>query len=344
LYGLGTLNIAERVLDFGLVFGPSAEKRALAQNVLVRELPRCPVCPVCRGGNGFQVYGGSLDHFQCNSCQAKWDTEPLPNGVLGATTLAQPSGYDFRGIEIVGIRCQPLFFKNFDASYGDYLKKCRSDMAVKLGSVVSLEIGEELIWSWPGVSWIRVPAPIQPVLGQTSAYTTEQHSGQLFLTNERLIWVQDGIFNFEIPLEDLTSFVPASTYQGSSESCLVVKSRRNIEAWLKLWLWFGQKGNVEVARDNRAFAKVQSMIFGQQRKKRERIQREKQREHVQVVLDFSSIRDTLSKGGIVMSSFKCPQCGGALDLPETGKQTTCKYCGASIKPIDIFDKIKSIVS
>ena len=325
-----------------MVFGPSAEKRALAQNVLVKELPRCPIC---KGGNGFQISGGSLDHFQCNACQAKWDTEPLFNGTLGITTLAQPSGYDLRGIEIVGIPCQPLFFKNFDASYGDILKKWRADMSRSLGVVVSLEIGEELIWSWPGMRWARVAALAQPILGQTSGYTTVQNNGQLFLTSERLVWIQDGIFNFEIPLEDLTSFVAASTYQGSSEACLVVRSsRRNIEAWLKLWLWFGQKNNIEVARDNRAFTKVQGRIFDQQRKKRERLQREKQREHVQVVLDFSSIRETLSKGGIVMSTFKCPQCAGALELPETGKQTTCKYCGASIKPIDIFDKIKSIVS
>ena len=308
----------------------------------MRELPRCPIC---KGGYGYQVSGGSLDHFQCVSCQAKWDTEPLSNGFLGATTLVQPSAYDLRGIEMVGILCHPVFFKNFDASYGDFLSKSRRDMTMRLGSMVSLEMGEELTWSWPGISWVRVAAPIQPILGQITAFSYEQHNGQLFLTNERLIWLQDGMFNFEIPLEDLTSFVPTMTYQGSNETCIVVRSsRRNIDAWIKLWLWFTQTMNIEVATDNRAFARVQSMILGQQRKKRERIQKEKQREHVQVILDFSSIRETLSKGGIVMSTFTCPQCSGALELPETGKQTTCKYCGVSIKPVDIFDKIKSIVS
>lgn len=171
-----------------------------------------------------------------------------------------------------------------------------------------------------------------------------QNSGQLFLTNERLIWLQDGMFNFEVPLEDLTSFVAASTYQGSSESCIVVRSaRRNVNAWLKLWLWWGTKANVEVAKDNRAFARVQGVVFRLQQKKRERLLKEKQREHVQVVLDFSSIRDTLSKGGVGVSSLKCPQCSGPLELPETGKQTNCKYCEASIRPVDIFDKIKSII-
>jgi hypothetical protein len=45
--------------------------------------------------------------------------------------------------------------------------------------------------------------------------------------------------------------------------------------------------------------------------KRERIQKEKQREHVQVVLDFSSIRETLAKGGVVATTLTCPQCSGA---------------------------------
>jgi hypothetical protein len=260
-------------------------------------------------------------------------------------SLVQPSLYDFRGIELLGVNCYPAFYVTFDASYGTFLKNSRSQMTALLSSRVSLEIDEELVWSWPGSAWIRVPSPLQPLAGQVLPLQFAQHAGQLFLTTERLIWLQDGIFNFEVPLEDLTSFVSASTYQGSSESCIVLRSaRKNVDAWLKLWLWWGTKANVEIARDNRAFTKTQGLIFRQQQKKRERLLKEKQREHVQVVLDFSSIRDTLSRGGIVVSSLKCPQCSGPLELPETGKQTVCKYCGASIRPVDIFDKIKNIVS
>ena len=192
--------------------------------------------------------------------------------------------------------------------------------------------------------WVRTPAPLQTIVGQVLPVQFAQHNGQLFLTNERLIWLQDGMFNFEIPLEDLNSFTAAVTYQGSNESCIVLRSsRRNVDAWLKLWLWYGTKSNVEVAKDNRAFSRVQGMIFGQQRKKRERMLKEKQREHVQIVLDFSSIRETLSRGGLALSSLKCPECLGALELPDSGKETTCKYCGATIKPVDLFDKIKNIV-
>jgi hypothetical protein len=65
--------------------------------------------------------------------------------------------------------------------------------------------------------------------------------------------------------------------------------------------------------------------------------------NIQVVLDFSSLKDIMSKGGLIMSSYKCPNCSGMVDLPEAGKVLICKYCGSPIKPVDIFEKIKSLI-
>src|SRR5207245_1871462 len=322
------------------VFGPSAEKRAIGQRTVMREFPSCPVC---KATYGYEVSGSSLDHFKCNACQTKWRSEPLSNGNISSMTLVKPSGYDLRGIELTGLKYQSAFYKNFDASYGAFLKNYRSQMTAKLSSTVSLEINEEIVWAWAGTSFVQIPSALGLVASQLGV-SQVVHAGHLFLTSERLIWLQDGMFNFEIPLEDLASFTPASAYQGSDASIIVVKSaKRNVEGWLRLWLWYGSVGNVEVARDNRAFNRVRGMVFRQQQIKRERIQKEKQREHVQVVLDFSSIRDTLAKGGVVVTTFKCAQCSGPLDLPETGRQTTCRYCGAMIRPVDLFDKIKSLV-
>jgi len=260
-------------------------------------------------------------------------------------TLVQSSGYDLRGIELTGLKYQSAFYKNFDASYGAFLKNYRSQITARLSSTVSLEINEEMVWAWAGTSFVQVPSALGPLAGQMGVSNVAEHSGHLFLTSERLIWLQDGMFNSEIPLEDLASFTPATAYQGSDASIIVVKSaKRNVEGWLRLWLWYGSLGNVEVARDNRAFNRVRGMVFRQQQIKRERIQKEKQREHVQVVLDFSSIRETLAKGGVVATAFKCPQCAGRLDLPETGRQTTCRYCGALMRPVDLFDKIKNLIS
>jgi ribosomal protein L34E len=64
---------------------------------------------------------------------------------------------------------------------------------------------------------------------------------------------------------------------------------------------------------------------------------------IQVVLDFSSLKEVMTKGGIVMSTYKCPNCNGMINIPEAGKVLLCQYCGTPIKPVDIFEKIKSLI-
>jgi ribosomal protein S27AE len=70
---------------------------------------------------------------------------------------------------------------------------------------------------------------------------------------------------------------------------------------------------------------------------------DKEKAKVQIIVDFSSLKDEMSKGGIVMSAYNCPKCSAMVDLPETGKILICKYCGTPIKPVDIFEQIKSLI-
>lgn len=61
------------------------------------------------------------------------------------------------------------------------------------------------------------------------------------------------------------------------------------------------------------------------------------------IIDFSSIKEYLKNGGVVMQTFKCPGCGGSLEFPEKTDITTCQYCGNKIKAVDLFERIKSIL-
>jgi hypothetical protein len=70
---------------------------------------------------------------------------------------------------------------------------------------------------------------------------------------------------------------------------------------------------------------------------------EKDKGNVQIILDFSSLKDVMSKGGLVMTTYKCPNCSGMVDIPEAGKVLMCKYCGSPIKPVDISEKIKTLI-
>lgn len=79
--------------------------------------------------------------------------------------------------------------------------------------------------------------------------------------------------------------------------------------------------------------------------KQARVSKKAQNEkaNVKIILDFSSLKDAMSKGGLVMSTYKCPNCNGMVDIPEAGKVLLCKYCGTPIKPVDIFEQIKSLI-
>ena len=71
--------------------------------------------------------------------------------------------------------------------------------------------------------------------------------------------------------------------------------------------------------------------------------KKKEKANIQINLDFSSLKDVMTKGGLVMTTYKCPNCNGMVDIPEAGQVLVCKYCGTSIKPVDIFEKIKSLI-
>ena len=60
----------------------------------------------------------------------------------------------------------------------------------------------------------------------------------------------------------------------------------------------------------------------------------------QAIPDFATLKDVLVKDGVVISAFNCLKCSNMVDIPETGKLLICKHCGASIKPNEIFEKIK----
>lgn len=71
--------------------------------------------------------------------------------------------------------------------------------------------------------------------------------------------------------------------------------------------------------------------------------REIESEKRKVIVDFSTIRDLLQKGGIVLYTAKCPNCGALLELPESGNKTTCEHCGATVYAEDMLKKLRELL-
>jgi hypothetical protein len=158
------------------------------------------------------------------------------------------------------------------------------------------------------------------------------HNGFLLVTNQRLLFVcKLGMLAKEYSI----------IYGTPLEKIMIVSQGR---------FGFNDKLVIlEVNNQHRDFVhpRIQSLIpiintAIAERKKQ--LLTEKQKEQVKIILDFSSLKDVMVKGGLVMSAYKCPNCSGMINLPEEGKVIMCQYCGTSIKPIDIFEKIKALIT
>jgi hypothetical protein len=62
-----------------------------------------------------------------------------------------------------------------------------------------------------------------------------------------------------------------------------------------------------------------------------------------VTLDFISLKDIMSKSGLEMKTFKCPNCQSRVKIPEAGDILLCPCCQTSIRPVDIFTKIERLL-
>jgi len=68
----------------------------------------------------------------------------------------------------------------------------------------------------------------------------------------------------------------------------------------------------------------------------------KEKQSVQVILDFSSLKDVMIKMGITTTKIECPDCKSVVEIPEAGNIVICQYCRTPIRPNEIFKKIFQI--
>jgi len=157
------------------------------------------------------------------------------------------------------------------------------------------------------------------------------HHGFLIVTNQRVLFAcklgfmaKDYGIMFGINLENIVSVSPGKF--GFNDKLVILDKNGQHRDFIK------PKIHSLVPIINEAISE-----------RRNQLEAQKERERVQIVLDFSSLKDIMAKGGIVMSAYNCPKCNAMVDIPEAGKIMFCKYCGTPIKPVDIFDRIKSLL-
>ena len=163
----------------------------------------------------------------------------------------------------------------------------------------------------------------------------EKKGGVFVLTNQRMLWLEKrGRFGksyhpqFEIPFDEFRGIA-----QGGSLRKYVSITDAEGEKVFHLKGVSGGSG-LEAFR---------MTVYDQVNAWKQLQKEEKQKERVHVLLDFSFVKEYMGKGGLVMQTVKCTECGASVSLPESGNQVTCGHCGSTLYAQDIFDKVKALI-
>ena len=202
-------------------------------------------------------------------------------------------------------------------------------------SSILLEKGEEIVTSWRGNREMTEKIVVRGSYGRKRMEDAkERKNGFLVLTNQRLLFLEEhGVFGksyhqvLAIPLMK----VGGISMGGSLSPFVAIADDMETH---KFHIYEVGKGEFEPFRQ---------FIADECRKRREEIEAEKKRERVQVVLDFSALKTYMEKGGLILQTTKCPECGAPMALPTVGNQIKCGHCGSTVYAQDIFEKVKSLI-
>lgn len=277
-------------------------------------------CPLCKSNAGFKISGFPFRrNVECKSCGAKWKWQHSDR------VLLEEYSKDGTGDFLLKVERSASFWSNLNLEDIDWERVPIPHRTI-LHSLV-LEKGEEVLAGWEGSS------DVQP------------SSGVLVLTTQRLMWlgrreVVEGLLRrksrvsyhlvYSLLLEDLVQILssPSSVFPNSE----VVEITDNQSKKYSYGLGRMQE-----------YPSCKPLIMKGIEERRKEIESEKRKERVQVVLDFSSLKDYMEKGGLIMQTFKCPNCSAPVEFPENGKTTKCAHCGTKIYARDIFEKIKELI-
>ena len=147
--------------------------------------------------------------------------------------------------------------------------------------------------------------------------------GLFILTNKRVIFESDAKDGFFGPRRPITMLSLALENVFSVTS---VEGRLEVNGF-----------QFDVENATSVEAKIKSLVVARKHK----IEAAKRR--VNLILDFSFLKDYLKKGGLIITTIQCPNCGASTKLPESGNQTICDHCGSTVYAQEIFEKVKKLI-
>ena len=213
-------------------------------------------------------------------------------------------------------------------------------------SALSLTRDEEIVETWQGRRIESKPL----IYGETEV--VDRGEGVLILTNQNIMWLYsipsspEGSFSrgFRIPLEEIAGIssgpepIPhlAITHLEGADFVSPFSRLGPIPGY------GGLLGHREYMTEDELEV-LQETVKKQQRERRIAVLELLKKERVQVIIDFSFLREYMEKGGMIVQKISCAHCGASMQLPEKGNTVDCPYCKTTHRVQDIFEKVKQLI-
>jgi len=194
-----------------------------------------------------------------------------------------------------------------------------------------LEENEKIIQDWRGNQEVSERVVERRSFGRKRiSKAKERTSGYLVMTNQKLAFLEEhGLFGKSY---HQTLTIPLENIQGVSQGGALYK-------FISITDDLGR----HVFHLRAQFNEFRKAVMEAVKQRRQELAKAKRKERVHVVIDFSSLRDYATKGGLTLQSIRCPECNAPAQLPDSGNQIECKHCGNMIYAEDIMEKIKALI-
>ncbi len=193
-----------------------------------------------------------------------------------------------------------------------------------------LDEGETIQTYWRGDHAVDEMAAVN---GRSQMTEVRRH-GYLVLTSHKLAFMDErGIFNQSYHLD---CSIELESIEGVSMGGLIMH-------YVSIGGAEGENKFHLDGVDDKTFDSFRGTLIAQIEARKKEIDRERTEGSVKIMLDFSALRDYMTRGGISVQAVKCPQCRAPLNMPENGNFVKCSYCGSTVYASDIMDRVKQLI-
>jgi len=166
----------------------------------------------------------------------------------------------------------------------------------------------------------------------------------VLLTNQRIIVIKKNMTGFfkdkvksveilhNIPLESIMSVETIQSLLLNFRADLAISTAER-KMLLQSLL------NPSIPKESKYALILKEEVLKLIKERREELERKKP----SVIIDFSFLKTFIEKGGIVLTTLKCPHCSAPIKMPKDGTETVCEHCGSTVYAQDVFEKVKKLI-